>query len=256
MLRRFNQTGRDRIHTEHVGVQIRSADEQNVAICEITIDLSSYDFAPDSAVRVEAWRGNISQRWDLGEAGQLGVGARFQRPMSEAPDQSQFKVVVVAADGSGKLLGASAAIKPKMPVESLIPLTPTDLGEEVWKVSFGETNDGLPDLLVNNRIERISEEVRSDEKFRSLVMPQVLRSVLSHIIFVLGGDEDDDEAGWYLDWFRLAKSVAPGDIPKVTDRSDQSQLEAAQEWIDRVVEEFAAKKVHAAELYRSVQDNS
>ena len=256
MLRRFNQTGRHRIHTEHVEIQIRSANERNVRICEITLDLSSYDFEPDAAVRVEAWRGNISERWDFGEAGQLGVGARFDRPMNEAPENSQFKVVVVAADGSGRLLGASAAIKPKMPVESLIPLTPTDLGDEVWKVSFGETNDGLPDLLVNSRIERISEDVRSDEKFRSLVMPQVLRSVLSHIIFVLGGDEDDDEAGWYVDWFRLAKSVAPGEIPKVTDRQDQSKLEDAQDWIDRVVEEFATKKVHAAEQYRMAQQGT
>ncbi len=256
MLRRFNQTGRDRIHTEHVGVQLRSVDEQNVRICEITLDLSSYQFAPDSAVRVEAWRGNISQRWDLGKAGELGIGTRFDRPMNEAPENSQFKVVVVAADGTGKLLGASTAIRPKMPVASLIPLTPTDLGDEIWKVNFGDESD-LPELLVNNKIETISEIVRNDDAFRALVMPQVLRSVLTQIIMVLGGDEDDDEERWYLDWFRLAKSIAPGDVPKVTDRTDLSQLEAAQEWIDRVVTVFATTKVQATERYRSVvQDNS
>ena len=251
MLRRFNSTGRQKILNEHAAVRIRAPDDNNARSFELTLDLSSYQFDPEAQVRIVAWRSNVGERWDLGVAGQLSPGAQISKRMHEVPDTSQFRVVVAAGDGSGMLLGATVAIKPKMPVESLIALRPDDLGEEVWRVSFGD--DDMPELLVNNKIEMMSEIVRSDAAFRALVMPQVLRTVLTQIMFVLGGDSDDNEEPWYLGWFHLAQSLLPGEIPKIADHDDSSQQAAAQAWIEQVVHAFAMAKVNAAEQYRGAQ---
>ncbi len=251
MLRRFNATGRKKIVGQHALVRILPANDGDKRRFEIELDLTSYQFPSDARVRVEAQRSNVAEHWDFGAAGQLAPDT-YSKIISQAPITSQFKVIVVAGDGSGKLLGASASITPKQPTESLIPLTPTDLGHEVWRVSFGD-DDELPVLEVNSSIEAISEIVRSDTAFRSLVMPQVLRTVLTQIIFVLGGDTNDDEESWHLGWFRLAQSFVPGKPPKLSDDPDPSEKTEASEWIERVVEAFAARKVQAAERYRDAQ---
>ncbi len=254
MLRRFNATERQRIDREDALVRILpfTPEDEGARKFELELDLTIYGFPTDAQVRVEAWRSNIVERWEFGSVGQPAPGTLFTQPMQTAPVTSQFKVKVVAGDGSGKLLGASADIRPKLPTESLIPLIPQDLGDEVWRVDFGDDSD-LPELAVNCKIEAISEIVRNDAAFRALVMPQVLRTVLTQIIFVEGGDDDDTDEQWYSGWFRLAKSIAPGEVPKLSDRDDSGQQADARKWIERVVAEFAAKRVDAAQQYRTAQ---
>ena len=251
MLRRFNETGRKTISKEHATVRVRPREDSDNSAFRIDFQLDGYGFDPAAVVRVEAWRSNIGERWDVGTVADAAYRGEFVGLMNEAPMSSQFKVVVVAGDGSGKLLGASGPIKPKQPTESLIPLEPTDLGSEVWRVDFAD--DGQPVLLVNNRLEMMSEIVRSDDQFRALVMPQVLRTVLTHIIFVAGADYDDDEEGWHQGWFNLAQSVFTAKAPKVTDPDSDSQRLDAQTWIEDVVAEFSEQRVKAADLYSRAQ---
>lgn len=251
MLRRFNETGRKSISREHASVRIRPSEADQTTSFKVDLDLEDYDFGPDAVVRIEAWRSNIGERWAAGTIRDVVERGYYMDQMKEAPITSQFRVVVVDGDGSGKLLGASGPIKPRLPVESLIALLPEDLGGEVWRVDFGDGD--RPALLVNNRLEMMSEVVRSDAQFRSLVMPQVLRTVLTQIIFVDGADVDDEEEGWHKGWFNLAQSVHGGQVPKVTERDDQAQAEMAQDWIDRVISAFSEQKVHAADLYRATQ---
>ena len=229
MLRRFNTTGRQKIEMQHSLVRILPADDSGVHTFEVELDLTSYQFDAAARVQIEAWRSNIAERWELGAVGHPAPGTQFVRSIRTVPLTSQFKLKVIAGDGSGKLLGASAPIKPKLPTESLIHLDPTEeLDGEVWRVDFGD-GDVLPVLQVNSEIEAISEIVRNDDAFRSLVMPQVLRTVLTQIIFVQNVDPDDDEENWCHGWFRLAKSIHPGEIPKLTDRDDSGQQGDARE---------------------------
>ncbi|MYB21443.1 MAG: hypothetical protein F4066_06640 [Chloroflexi bacterium] len=251
MLRRFNETGRKTIAREHASVRIRPSEGDQPTSFKVDFELEDYNFSPDAVVRIEAWRSNIGERWEAGTVRDVVERGYLVDQMREAPITSQFRVVVVEGDGTGKLLGASGPIKPRLPVESLIALEPQDLGAEVWRVDFGDGD--RPTLLVNNQLEMMSEIVRNDAQFRALVMPQVLRSVLTQIVFVDGADLDDEEDGWHKGWFILAQSVHGGQVPKVTERDDQAQAEIAQDWIEQVVSAFSEQKVHAADLYREVQ---
>ena len=249
MLRRFNETGRKTISKEHAHVLVRQREDTNNAYFRMDLQLDSYGFDPAAVVRVEAWRSNIGERWEVGTVADAANRGEFSGFMNEAPMSSQFKVVVVAGDGSGRLLGTSGPIKPKLPTESLIPLEPTDLGSEVWRVDFDGDGDGQPVLQVNSRLEMISEIVRTDDQFRALVMPEVFRTVLTHIVFVAGADHDDDEEDWHRGWFNLAQSVFSTKAPKVTDPEDSSQQLDAQNWIDEVVAQFSEQRVKAADIY-------
>ena len=255
MLRRFNHTGRHTISKDHVSIRVRPREHSDKAAFIADLELDGYGFDPAAVVRMEASRSLIVERWDVGTVTDATNSREFLGLMNEVPMTSQFKVFVVAGDGSGRLLGASGPIKPKLPVESLIPLEPTDLGGEVWRVDF--VDDGQPVLLVNNRLPAMSEIVRNDKQFRALVMPQVLRTVLTHIIFVAGADYDDDEETWHQGWFNLAQAVFSTRAPKVTNPEDDSQLLDAQRWIEEVVAEFSERRVKAAEIYgRARQEDS
>ena len=251
MLRRFNETGRKTISKEHASVRIQSAEADQSPAFKVDLDLEQYDFAPEAMVRVEASRSIVVERWDAGSIRDVVQRGHYMGHLKVAPTSSQFRVVVVGGGGSGRLLGASGPIKPKLPVESLIALRPADIGGEVWRVSFGDSD--LPELLVNNQLEMMSEIVRNDAQFRSLVMPQVLRTVLTQIIFVDGADYDDEEESWHKGWFNLAQSLHGRRAPKVTDGPDSNQAQEALDWIDQVVGEFSKQKVHAADLYRDVR---
>lgn len=252
MRRRLNGTGRARIDHKHVQVSRRPAERDEVPIFDLSLDLAQYGFPSDARVRVEAWRSNAVQRWDWGTAGAPMPPPEEDRRLTEVPDSAQFRVIVVAGDGSGLLFGHAPNIRPVLPRRSLLPVRESkDLGDEVWRVDFGDGMD-QPELLINPAVEGISEIVRGDEAFRSLVMPNVLRTILRHIVLVQRGDPEDDEGPWG-GWFEIARNLVPDEPPQrlAVDADDAAKTEVSR-WIDRVVETFADDRVDAAGAYNAV----
>ena len=250
MIRHLNHTGRQRIKTEHAQVSLRLAENGSPPMFDLELDLASYSFQPEARVRVEAWHGNVIQRWEYGTAGELTPPSDQQRRMTVAPDSSQFRVIVVAGDDSGRLLGHAPRIKPRLPQGSLLPLRETDeLGDEVWRVGFGDGDQ--PALWVNRAVGGISGIVRGNTEFRALVMPAVLRTVLTHMLVVQRANLDDDEPTWD-GWFKLAQSLNPdADVPHVDPNAAADDLNESRDWIDIVVDAFARESVMAASSYNA-----
>ncbi len=250
MIRRLNSTGRKQIARADATVRLRSTVGNEPPIFDIDLHLDEYGFSPNARIRVEAWRSNAVQRWDYGTVGAVTPPPDHQRQMRDVPQSSQFRVMVVAGDGSGRLLGHLPSIRPVLPQKSLLPVREAgddELGEEVWRVDFGD--DDLPELLINTSVGGISQRVRSDKSFRSLVMPAVLRSILTHGLINECADPDDDESPWD-GWFQLAKGLHPNvDIPQVESNDLDSDLADARHWIEAVVRAFAKDRVFAAAAY-------
>ena len=254
MRRHINSTGRRRIRREHVTVSIRP-DDGGDPVFDLDPDLNAYSFPPDALVRVEASRSNAGQTWDYGTIGARRMPTAEERRLTEFDGKPPpFRVMVV--DGSGKLLGSAMHIVPKLPQDSLIHLQEhDDLGDEVWRIEFGDMAEP-PVLLVNRSIPGASEIVRNDAAFRALVMPEVLRAILTRIVLVEREDPDTDEGGAWRDWLRFARSYLPDrDIPVLNDAS--SDTSAAIAWIDDVVRAFAGQPaLSAAATYRRARDNA
>lgn len=249
MRRHLNHTGRQRIRRDHVVVALRRADRGEAPIFDLELDLTSYGLPADARVRIEAWRGNAVQRWDYGTAQMPTPPPDEERRLTEVPESAQFRVIVVAGDGSGLLLAHAPNIRPVLPRRSLLAVRESDeLGDEVWRVDFGAGMD-LPELLINPAVDGISEVVRGDATFRSLVMPDVLRTILAHIVLVERADPEDDEGPWG-GWFEQARARFRDEEPPHLDRNaDSSEVAAANRWIDKIVEIFAEAAVDAADSY-------
>ena len=250
MIRRLNSTGRKPIARADATVRLHATENNEPPIFDLDPHLDDYGFPPDARVRVEAWRSNAVQRWDFGTIGSIKKPADEERRMRDVPQSSRFRVLVVAGDGSGRLLGHLPSIRPVLPQKSLLPVREVDdeeLRGEVWRIDFGD--DDLPELLLNNNVGGISEIVRSDKDFRSLVMPAVLRSILVHALIDERADPDDDESGWD-GWFRLARSLQPEvEVPSLGAEVTDSRVAEARAWIESVVGAFATERVRAAAVY-------
>ena len=122
MIRRLNRTGRRQIARSDVSVRLRSTEGNEPPIFDLNLNLGSYGFPPDSRVRVEAWRSNAVQRWDYGTVGILKEPPDEERRMRDVPQTAQFRVMVVAGDGSGRLLGHLPSTRPVLPQKSLLPV--------------------------------------------------------------------------------------------------------------------------------------
>lgn len=261
MIHRSNRTGRKKIAGQHAQVTLHKSDPQQVYF-QIDLALDSYRFPGDANVRVEAWRSNAAQRWDFGIVGDLRPPTQSERRLTEVPETAAFRVAVVAADGSGRLFGLSGRLRPyreandeesDISTESLLPVeTADDLGEEVWRLDFGD--DELPVLQLNDSIADVKHMVQQDSAFRSLVIPELFRTILQRALLIARVDLDDSEPNAWTDWLDLARRIAPtSDVPSVVDPLDAGQQEAALSWIEQVVQRFASnERLNAATTYSKV----
>lgn len=249
MISRINRTGRRRIHQRDIALHLREAERQEAPIFDLDLQLDDYGFPPAARVRVEAWRGNASQRWSFGTVGTLTPPPDRERRLSEVPAGARFRVFVVATDGSGRLLGHAPAIRPNLPLNSLLPLEEADIGAEVWRVQF-DGDEGNPVLLVNDRIPGISEAVRHDPTFRSLVIPQVFRTILTRMVLIDRPDWTDQDGLW-VDWIKIACTYLPKQLPE-DGWFASADVESACEWIDAVVAALARRPLDAANAYGKI----
>ena len=261
MIRRFNSTGRVSIPRSRVDVTLRrlegngrkapqngQSNQDTRWFFDLELDLGGFGFPADARLRVEAWRGNAFQRWDWGTVGAPAKLGESSRTLRDVPETCQFRISVIAADDSGRLLGLADKLRPKLPVESLLPLVPADLGSEVWRLDYGEGDDMVV-LKVNRDLPDFSKAVRSDLVFRALVMPQVLRSILERALLIDREDPEEPEGRW-SPWFDLARSILPGrELGGVGHDAQDDQIAHANLWIDDVVAEFSADRVKALEGY-------
>ena len=246
MISRINRTGRKRIHQRDIRLRMREAERGEAPVFDLDLHLQGYDFPADARVRVEAWRGNASQRWDFGTVGRLAPPPDTGRRLTDLPAGVRFRVFVVAADGSGRLLGHAPATRPELPINSLLPLQETELGAEVWRVQF-DGEDGNPVLLVNEAIPSISDAVRHDPTFRSLVMPEVFRAILTRMVLVDRPDWADLDGPWQ-DWVKTACAYLP-DVDPQLSADGPLDADSACRWIDQVAGALARKPLDAANVY-------
>lgn len=261
MIRRFNHTGRRTIAQRHAQVTLHKLSSGEVCF-EIELDLSSYRFPDDARVRVDARRSNAAQRWDFGTVRDLRQPPQADRLLRDVPDSATFRVTVIAADDSGLLYGLSGDLRSRRKaagddvepaVESMLHVVVADdLGQEVWRLDFGDEES--PVLQLNKSIDGIDQIIERDAAFRALVIPEVFRTILQRAVLVAQVDPDDPEPNAWTDWLDLAKQQAPEvEVPALSDLSDTSQRDAALSWIELVVRQFASQEgLQAASAYSRV----
>ena len=230
---RLNFTGRRRIAQDHVKISVSAADGQNSFSARM--NLESYGFPDNAAVIVEAYRQLELSRFEFGTVTRPIPPPNCRLGDFGTLDGVRFRVKVVSNDqprgrllGVADLIAASDQAIDKVRRIPLINVKGHDLGREIWKVDFTDE----PILLINYRFADKHALVRSGI-FQSLVLPQVLRSILTRILLIDQYRYFEDEDDWAARWLRFASS-----FPGVGGVPDEGDTEMDSEWIDSAVSAF------------------
>ncbi|MCA9243667.1 MAG: hypothetical protein KDA32_06940 [Phycisphaerales bacterium] len=244
MIKRLNYTGRRKITRDHVGVGVFQNGPRGLEF-NASLALSSYGFAPDALVYVEAYRQTLFMRFSWGRVAALTPPEDRRLTEFDRPDGVRFRVKVVeaaaGADGRpARLLGLADRLSPveidgRNEAESLLPIVRADI-PEAWRIDCSPE----PELQVNERLVSAPMALARSDVFVSLVLPEALRIVLRHILIVEQLPPDDQE-GWHADWLEMARNaLKAGDPPTPeTEGGDLTNRVEIEEWIDDAVGRFA-----------------
>ena len=245
----INRTKRKLIAKRHVRISVNPATDGGPPTFTAQVELHSYGFKDDAKVTLEVSRSNASQRWSLGTIRDPVEIPDTERRLTEVPIGGVWRLSVVAGDGSGLLLGHAPRLRAVLPLDSLLPLdVRDDLGDEIWRVEF-DAEEGSPVLLVNGKVDTISDIVRSDGEFRALVLPEVFRTILTRMVLIDHANPTDEDGPWAR-WFETARRYAPAEVePPHVEHDDPSKIDDAKRWIDQVVAGLAKAPLRALDTY-------
>ena len=251
MIREFNYTERKDIQSRHIQIELFHPEGENPASFNATLNLADLQLPDDALVVLEAERGSVSKRFEWGRAGNLCPPEN--RELNEVPFPPKFRVMALAVEDSRQILALNNNVKPKWDrattsdARELVHVQEEDLGEEVWRLDFGSSDD-IPVLKVNRNIDGMSNAVRTDKAFRSLVLPEVMRAILTHMVLVERADPDDTQRIWY-DWFGFVGQFHAEKCPNLLEVNDEDEQAEAKQWINDAVAVFAQTRFNAGKLY-------
>jgi hypothetical protein len=149
----------------------------------------------------------------------------------------RFRVLVIDADGSGRIIAAADGLRPARDRNSpdrqaLLPLRETDLGDQLWKIDVDYRNG--PTLLINGAIPGLATQLRNQAVFQGLILPHALRTILFELGRA-GADEEDDI--WRKDWRTFLQG-----LDAAVEPDDPSDADSLDEWVEHAVDIFCAQK--------------
>jgi hypothetical protein len=245
--RRFNYTNRVRIPAKNVHVETDQGKNGGCQAIILKLDLSdSGSHTPDvwslASVILEARRLATGSfvRQTLGTTADIQSKKGFPLKVSLPGfvDESDITFRVKLVDTSGRLLADGDNIRVGVQSDSdrepLIPLVPTELGEEIWKIDWDMDN---PRVLVNKRLPNPSSFLSRDAVMRGLVMPHIIRHVLPRALL---SEQKSDR--WVEKWTMFAVDLLGDELTGDLESPDE-----VAKIVDQVVEAFADKQKFATQ---------
>jgi hypothetical protein len=217
-----------------------------VPTARATLRLDGLEMPDDSKVVIEAYYRTSSMRFPCGTVKDLNVPERMALSDIDKGGAVRFRVLVIAAEGSGRILAAADGLRPAVSGDgvdrqALLPLRERDLGNELWRIDV-EYRTG-PFLLVNNRVSGLAAQVRTTPLLQGLILPHAFRAILQ--ILNPAGESDEDDL-WGDNWRHFL-----GELGVATEAEDPDDPDTVEEWIETAVSAFCDQK-HFAERVKLV----
>lgn len=251
MIRRFNYTGRRSLPRDCVTISVVEGQPRTFSA---QFNLEGLELPPEASIYVEATSGGALgvMRFPFGTvvnpkapsetALQDVEGERIIFNVKVVDEKQEIGRILAVAEDVVRGGGESEEETDSHP---LLPVSPVDLGDEVWRLNF-RTQDGRPHLEVNKNIEGIKTLIRSDKRVFALVYPSIIRAVLRRVLVDLdyndpaGGGDGAGESDWQARWLRWGSFWHPDKVQNPTGGA-KDELEAIEDWIDAVAREFCRR---------------
>jgi len=239
--RRLNSTGRLRITRNRVDICLEQHPDLNVTpSARASLGLDGLEVPGDSKVAIEAYYRTSSMRFDCGTVNNLAVPERMLLSDIDKGGAVRFRVLVIAADGTGRILAAADGLRPSVTGDgvdrqALLPMRETDIGNELWKIEVDYRTG--PVLLVNNRVSGLAAEIRTIPLLQGLILPHAFRAILHNLN--PSGESDDDDL-WGDNWRRFL-----AELGLATEAEDPDDQDSVDVWIETAVRAFSDVKEFA-----------
>jgi hypothetical protein len=243
--RRFNSTGRRRIPRSKIDIALERAADLSVtpsARARLNLDdlLNGRNIPGDAIVAIEAYYRTSSMRFACGTVANLMPPERMVLSDIDKGGAVRFRVLVIAPDGSGRILAAADGLRPSSSDngadrQALLPMRETDISNELWKIEVDYRTG--PVLLVNNRVPGLAAQIRKDPLLQGLILPHAFRAILQNLN--PNGESDDDDL-WGDNWRRFLVGLG---VPTEADEPDDP--DSVEEWIESAVKVFSDIKEFA-----------
>lgn len=254
MIKRVNSTGRRRIGSDHVAIEVQEGHDHRTF--DATIDLNGFDAPQDAEVVLEATCAGSQtiRRYSWGTVGQLLPPE--DRALRDLHGENVFfsLKVIDRSERFGRILGLAENIRPfkagpktATGRRGILPVETADLGNELWKLDF-RSEDVV--LLVNQRIQGLSERVRFDASIYTLIYPSIIREVLRRALDEQTDDAEDSDR-WPVLWLKFGRRLHPTGLqPPVSEDDDERE-----EWVAEVVTNFCGEH-HLMEKFKQAAGSS
>jgi hypothetical protein len=251
MIRKFNYTGRKKIKRSNIRIDL-VRDGSGQRFFNSFLKLDDLELPSNAHVYVEAYHRSGYQRFEFGTIDDRKIPAdRNLKNISESAIPL-FRVKVVDRSTShGRILAAVDRVRPEnidnVPAssQSLLFVEYDDLGNKIWQLDL---EGDWPVLKLNQFVEEISLIASSDNRFLSLVYPEVFRQILKRIIIEDEHTDPECDDDWPSLWLQLACFLPGMNIPPQTSKPDQ------QSWIEKAVESFCANYNMLEKFNKSLQE--
>ncbi len=250
MIRKFNYTGRKKIKRSDVRIDLLR-DEDGKRFFNAALRLEDLSLPANARVYLEAYHRTGYQRYDFGTVEHQRTPS--DRKLSNFSDSALplFRVKVVDNTTHGRILATADKVRAESiedtpaDSQSLLFVEYDDLGNKIWNLDL----DGdWPLLKLNQRVDEISLVASSDNRFLSLVYPEVFRQILKRIIIEDEHTDPECDDDWPSLWLKLACGLPGISMPPQVSKPDQVV------WIEKAVESFCTNFNMLEKFVLSLQD--
>ncbi len=251
MIRKFNYTNRQKIPRERINISIKNIGSSAYFIA--TVDTDGMLFPDTAKVYIEPYYGPNYLRFDFGNYNSISQPSNTDiSELKRISEKIYFRIKIVdESHENGLLLGYADKIpladdgEPEGKTSLLYVNAVKMETNEIWRVDFRNSEDGMPILEVNNSIDGIKEMAKNDPVFFALIYPSVIRQILNSIID--SNDFDSYGDSWSSKWIKFTQDVLS--INTTPEKKDDE--EKCEEWINDVVKSFCTR-YKTLENYRKI----
>jgi hypothetical protein len=233
--RRLNSTGRIRIKRSLIDIRLEHDRDLEISpTARAYLRLEDLQLPGDARVAIEAYYRTSSMRFACGTVNALNVPEKMFLSEIDRGGAVRFRVLIIAADGSGRILAAADGLRPTISNDgadrqALLPMRETDTGNELWKIEVDYRTG--PVLLINNRVSGLAAQIRTVPLLQGLILPHAFRAILQNLS--PSGESDEDDL-WGDNWRRFLT-----DLGVSTEADDPDDTDSVEEWIELAVRAFA-----------------
>ena len=234
--RRLNFTGRKRINKTDVQVRVVNGGPGAPSF-SATVDFSQMKLPQEAPVFIEARQKDLMQRFNCGTVGDFRLPEDTTLTEVDGSAPLSFWVRVLDPSRSdGRLLAVARSIHPEGDVpdedegrDSLLAVRARPLGSIPWMIEFPTDSEGIPWLVMNNRIPDPIGKIQNNAVIQGYVLPAAIREILGRIYL---NAESITEGSWQEKWLHYCKRISGLEWPQTSETED------AIAWIEQVTNMF------------------